>query len=437
MNATGVSCRQYDCHDITTMNPQDTPNGVSVMIQIVGDQTVQNLLPVMALRPARIFQARSQDVKGATRFEDAADNFGLAVQRLSSEPGFEGYQPEIITETMDDTSPGIEATRSFVASFLAKQQGAVVNFTGATKLMSIGAYQAAAALGAPSLYCDTQEKRFTDGHTGKLDPWPDFRSAAAHLSVPLLMAAHGKNFGDWQHEVPTSELKEYGQKAFNVRRDNWDELDGFNKSLRPFFYRIKGRVPSVEADLRALVSEPLPAGVIATPSGHDLVRAATIAGLLQSTGKNQFIVNAEPRKRDVERVANLLIGSWVELAVLDMMEGHPRYQNPLWSVEPSVAQDADFGEMDIVCVDQRTASLRYISCKAVLDKPPLEHLEAVGDRAHRVGGTFAASTLVVFQTYFEQDQTIRRYAKRLRIDAAVGAAQIVHEFFTSGRSART
>ena len=111
-----------------------------------------------------------------------------------------------------------------------------------------------------------------------------------------------------------------------------------------------------------------------------------------------------------------------------MLEGHPRYQNALWSVEPRTAHDADFGEMDIVCVDQKTASLRYVSCKAVLDKPPLEHLEAVGDRAHRVGGTFAASTLVVFQTIGDQDKMIRRYAKRLRIDAAVGASQITHEF---------
>ena len=293
--------------------------------------------------------------------------------------------------------------------------------------MSIGAYQAAAALGAPSLYCDTQEKRFTDGETRLLQPWPDFRGTAAHLSVPLLMAAHGKNFGKWRHEVPTDDLKAYGRKSFAVRRERWDELEGFNKALRPFFYRIKGKVPFAESDLRNLLSEPLPEGASASQSGRELLQAAATAGILHSKGK-QFFVNAIPRKGAIERVANLLIGSWVELAVLDMLEGHPRYQNPLWSVEPRAAQDADFGEMDIVCVDQRTASLRYVSCKAVLDKPPLEHLEAVGDRAHRVGGTFAASTLVVFHTFGNQDQTVRRYAERLRIAAAVGAEHITREF---------
>jgi hypothetical protein len=407
------------------------------LIQLVGDQTVQNLLPAMALRLVKVIQVRSRDVRGSTRFENAAQNFSSAVQQLGAEPGFEDYRAEVHTEVIDDTSPGIEASRTLVASLLAKHPGAVVNFTGATKLMSIGAYQAAGALGAPSLYCDTQEKRFTDGHTGKLDPWPDFIGTAAHLSVPLLMAAHGKNFGDWQHEVPTRELKEYGQKAFNVRRDNWDQLDGFNKSLRPFFYRAKGgRVPFDENDLRKLLSEPLPVEATSSDPGRGLLHAATAAGLLHSRA-NRFFVNAVPRKREVERVANLLIGSWVELAVLDMLQGHSRYQNPLWSVEPRAAHDADFGEMDIVCVDQKTASLRYISCKAVLDKPALEHLEAVGDRAHRVGGTFAASTLVVFQTIADQDKIIRRYAKRLRIDAAVGAPQIIHEFCHGSRAATT
>ena len=194
------------------MNPQ-----IPVIIQIVGDQTAQNLLPVMALRPTKVIQVRSRDARGSTRFKDAADNFGSAVAQLGREPGFEGYQPEMKTEVIDDTSPGIEVTRTLVASLLANHQGALVNFTGATKLMSIGAYQAAATLGAPSLYCDTQEKRFTDGRTGTLQVWPDFHRTAAQLSVPLLMAAHGKNFGEWQHEVPTNELKKYGRKAFAVR----------------------------------------------------------------------------------------------------------------------------------------------------------------------------------------------------------------------------
>ncbi|MEI7940330.1 MAG: hypothetical protein WCK27_26915 [Verrucomicrobiota bacterium] len=139
------------------MNQATSQDQIPAIIQVVGDQTVQNLLPIMALHPSKIIQVRSRDTIPTTRFKDAADNLCSAVAHLKEEPGFDNYRPNISTEIIEQTSPGIENTRSVVASLLAVHQGALVNFTGATKLMSIGAYQAAAALGAPSLYCDTQE----------------------------------------------------------------------------------------------------------------------------------------------------------------------------------------------------------------------------------------------------------------------------------------
>lgn len=400
----------------------------TTLIQLVGDQTVQNLLPVMALRPARIIQLRSRDLPGKTRFKDAAANFESAVGQLFLEAASKGYKPEVVTEEIADTSPSIEKTRSVIAQKLAATPGSIMNFTGATKLMSIGAHQAASALGAPSIYCDTQEQRFTDGSTGKLDSWPDFAATSSALTVPLLMAAHGKNFGEWRHDIPTDTLKAYGLVAFGLRRKHWGALDGFNKALRLFFYRRNGKLPSAEEELRKLIGEALPASVSATEPGQQLLDAAASANILAKKDSNYFIV-ARSAKWDVERVANLLIGTWLELAVLAMLERHPRYQNPLWSVAPKKTHDTDFGEMDLVCVDQRTASLRYLSCKAVLDRPPLEHLEAVGDRAHRVGGSHAASTLVLFHAFDQgQEQTIARYAKRLRMDAAIGPDKIVSEF---------
>jgi hypothetical protein len=242
------------------------------------------------------------------------------------------------------------------------------------------------------------------------------------------MAAHGKNFGEWRHETPTDALKNYGLVSFGVRRSNSDFAIAFNKALKAFFFRKNGKLPSAQADLTALLSEPLPANCVASEPAAQLLKAAAKADLLKIDGNNYFI-SAQPNKREVERVANLLIGTWLELALLAMLERHPRYQNPLWSVKPKRTDDTDFGEMDLVCVDQHTASLRYLSCKSVLDRPPLEHLEAVGDRAHRVGGSHAASTLVLFHAFDAgQEHTIKRYAKRLRMDAAIGAQRIIEEF---------
>jgi len=255
--------------------------------------------------------------------------------------------------------------------------------------------------------------------------------------VPLLMAAHGKNPRGWRHDTPTAALKAFGLTAFEVRHTRWKELADFNRALRAHFYRNRGKVPD---NVNGIIGDSLPSSCSASEPGVRLLESAVTAGLLRKRDSD-FLVIARPghpgasarerakhKRREVERVANLLIGSWLEVALLAMLENHPRYQNPLWSVEPKRRDDTDFGEMDLVCVDQRTASLRYLSCKAVLDDP-LEHLEAVGDRAHRVGGSHAAGTLVLFHPKdAEQELKINGYAKRLRIDAAIGAPQIMKEF---------
>lgn len=406
------------------------------LIQLVGDQTVQNLLPVMALRPRKIIQLRSQDAPGSKRFEQAAQNFILAAQRLKIESASASYEPEVITIVLSSCSPGIEETRVHVAKLLAEESQSVVNFTGATKLMSLGSHQAATALSAPSFYCDTQEKCFTDGQTKAGQQWPDFATTAKDLTVPLLMAAHGKDFDQWKHEQASSELKAYGLTAFGLRRQHANEMKEFTDALKPFFFSKKGKVPSAQDELTQMLSEPLPAACAQSAPCTQLLQAAGAANLVAQNGSDWF-VNSEPRKQDVERVANLLLGTWLELAVIAMLERHPRYQNALWSVEPRQTQAADFGEMDIVCVDQKLASLRYLSCKTVITGQALEHLEAVGDRAHRVGGSHAASTLVLFHAFDQaQTQAIRNYAQRLRISATIGPEDIVKEFGPPGRTNR-
>ena len=399
------------------------------MIQLVGDQTVQNLLPVMALRPSKIIQIRSKDKPASNRFKTAAQNFRIAVEELSHEPGFNNYRPIVEDIELISVSPKISDVQEVVASKLNSESAAGVNFTGATKLMSIGAHRAAAALQIPSLYCDTQEKRFVDGATFKTSiTYPSFEDTAESLSVPLLMAAHGKRFADWQADIPSPELLEYGRICYKSRCDHWDECGQFFDSLKTFFFREKGGVPKKGQQLAAILADALPVPARLPQSLRAVIDSALTAEII--CRRNDFYyVNAQTNYLEVSNVANLLIGTWLELAILDMLATHPHLKKPLWSVRPGNGVQADFGEMDIVCVDQRSASLRYISCKSFMSGQVLEHLEAVGDRAHRMGGSFAGATLAVFTSFGAQGDVIRNYAKRLRIHPAVGPTQITHEFF--------
>lgn len=400
----------------------------TTLIQLVGDQTVQNLLPAMALRPSRIVQLRSRDaIPVSPRFETAARNFALAIDDLRHEEGFGDYHPEIETIILNDTSPRIPDVRSAISKVLATSSDAVVNVTGATKMMSIGAHQAAVAMNVPALYCDTQEKRFVDAESGSpLMAIPTFEETADLLSVPLLMAAHGKPFADWSSEEITSGLLDFGRANFEVRRDHWDSCAPFFDGVRNWFFCERGKFPKNTDTLKRLVSTPLPATDVSGKLSP-VLRTATTAGLIVAKG-DKYYLNCKANQREVARIGNLLIGTWLELAILDLLKGHPYLRFPLWSVAPRDTRVTDFGEMDIVCVDLRLAGLHYISCKSTLSGQALEHLEAVGDRAHRVGGTFAGATLAVFSSLPDQASAIERYAKRLRITSAVGANSILTTF---------
>lgn len=401
---------------------------ISTLVQLVGDQTVQNLLPAMALRPSRIVQLRSRDTSQLShRFETAAANFVLAIEDLRHEPGFEDYRPEIETTVLDDTSPRIPDVRAAISKVIATRPEAVVNVTGATKLMSIGAHQAATAMNVPALYCDTQGKRFVDAETGSpLAKLPTFEDTAEQLSVPLLMAAHGKPFAGWSSERWTGDLLDFGRANFEVRRDHWKDCAPFFDGVRSWFFCERGRLPRSSGALKALIQSPLPSTEV-SPALRPVLETAEAAGLIVAK-KDRWYLNCRPEQGSVERIGNLMIGTWLELAILDLLDGHPYLRYPLWSVAPKNTRNTDFGEMDIVCVDLRRAALHYISCKSTLAGQALEHLEAVGDRAHRVGGTFAGATLAVFNSHPDQASAIERYAKRLRIESAVGHEEIAASF---------
>ena len=407
-------------------DPAPAPH-CQVLLQLVSEDAMENLLPVMALRPGRIIQVRNGDAAKNPRMEAAASNFRHALQVLSQEPAFKGYLPKMVELNLPHVSPDIGAVRDLVAGTLATTQGVTVNFTGGTRLMSIGAFQAAGALGRPSIYCDLAAQRFSDGRTGREGRWPDFHSLAGNLSARLLMAVEGRNPNDWRSDSATDPLSAFGLKAFELRNQHWTVLEGLNKTLRSFFYTNGDKLPQGADELRDLTVKPLPAQATASEPARLLLAAAAKAGLLRGDAQS-YKLNVQPTKRTIERAVSLITHSWLELAVMDCLLRNPRYQDPAWSVELAKNENSDFSDTDLVCVDQHTASLRVISCKATMNRPPQEYLDNVKERAMRMGGPNAASTLVVFKPAPGQENAIRSYARRLGVDVALEADEIVKMF---------
>lgn len=395
---------------------------ISCLIQLNGDNVIPNLLPIMALRPERIIQLVTKSQKA----ERAVAQFKEVFSLLAKEPGYEGYKPRIQDHVLSGND--LPEVRDAVARLLLENAGAVVNFSGGSKLMSLGAYLAALALGRPSLFCDVEEERFVSGRTAPLAAPPDYRALAGQFSISLLMAIHGRRREDWKAEPPSEALRTFGLRAYELRNQQWGPLEAFNKSLRTALYGSADRLPDSEEELVALLAKPLPSAVTCSEPARQYLAAAATAGLLKSSGPEVFKLAVPAKKHEIERVFRLLTTGWLDLAVGDRVLRHPGYKQVIWNPEPV---SGDGGGVGMFGIETSGMVLRYIECLGALARSPQDHLEAVAQRARRLGGAGAEATLVVLRTQQGQDATLKHAAKRLGVEVILGAEEIVRRFVKS------
>lgn len=357
------------------------------LIQLVSEQTLQNLLPALALRPGRIIQVKSSDLRfkqTPRHFVDACKVAGLDATDFP------------LAETIPHDSPDIQETMQCLEAIVARYgtTDLVFNLTGGTKLMSIGAYRVAAAHGIPSLYTDTQNRReFVDAQTG---PWasslPSLAEQVQKLTVPMIMAAQGKDFLE---DSFTGPLLEFGREAWRLRLDFHEAISAWTGAIRNSLPRRNKRIDDRPAILRQFLQTPLPSPASAAAS--DYLDAAAQAGLVRVEPDGRAYLAAEPKKSSVERVSNLLDGAWLELAVADMARSGGRFADLHWSVEPEQRGD-DYGETDLIAVDRQKLNLAVISCKTSTEHvSTLEHLSSWRDRARTLGGSHASGHLCLFR----------------------------------------
>ena len=123
------------------------------LIQIISRQTMPNLLAAMAVEPARIVHICTPSMKGVS----------AALTKAYREAGVKVDVQELAV----DEKPLMPEMFAAVTQAIKGESAAVVNFTGGTKPMSIGAYGAANAARVPSFYVDTDRGEFLDGRTGQ------------------------------------------------------------------------------------------------------------------------------------------------------------------------------------------------------------------------------------------------------------------------------
>jgi len=392
------------------------------LIHLVSQQTMQNVLPALALRPERIIQVRSQ----GEVFARAAEATKAALEEAV-------LKAEVLDCPLPTEYPSLEDTQRAVKYWLPLYPLAVVNLTGGTKLMSAGALLGAREFSSAAiLYCDTDQRKFVFLAEGHLQPdILDFDAAAKRLTLRMVLTAHGKSPSGWRFDTAPESWLAFGRKAFDLR---WREKaafkrSDFSKQVRAFYRSEKGRIPKATGKLQALLGADLLQGFaddLPTPV-MEFLAAAAAAGVLTKTIEGGFHLTPPGGGRNlashVERAANLLDGSWLELTVLDLVRRNPSVADPHWSVEPQKAADlpdnASFGETDLVCLRLPQGSLQVISCKTSVEKP-LEHVESLRERATHLGGRFAKATLAILFATEPQAVNLRRWGRLLGVQVLIG-----------------
>lgn len=372
------------------------------LIQLISEQAMQNLLPVSRLKPARLVHLMTP--KTTKRSESI-----VKAARQS------GVEPEIELVTLSDM-PAIHETLNAVAAAIdsahAREEVAIVNFTGGTKLMSIGGYAAALNRKAHSLYVDTQDEMFVDGRTSAdglsnlLEHDFSFTPLRTALTVDTIAVANGKervtSGRDWKPFLPLARHFLDNPKDEEATHNYfWGQNGLLASGKEPKQPEQWLSILDRKVVLPSLVLElAFEAGVLQAVSKDEArlpdYTRADLENLAEARKQNRRLPDYDFRRiaaiKPIQDAINLLTGGWWEVLVADAASKAGIFRDIRWSVEVGEHGGASMEE-DILALDG--VKMVCISCKRSGDRL-LPLLEEINARAQSIGGSFARKFLAIY-----------------------------------------
>lgn len=395
----------------------------TTLIQLISEQTMPNLLPALRLRPARLVHLVTP--RTAARSACIAE----AARRSGQSPALETIQLSAM--------PGIAETYNVIKQTVAQAreqgQAALINFTGGTKLMSIGAFAAATEVRAPSLYVDTDDKVFVSGKTGDglaemLEQDFSFTPLRYSLTVDVVAVANGR-----ERVTGGRPWKPYAELAQHLLMHSEEERATHEAIFGPSGWLPGGREPRKPQDWlpvleRGFILPPKTARLAADcclvesdAAGLSHLSAATTQPMRDLTQGYVTEFNRAYFKAlaDIQRTTAFLTGAWLEVCVMQAAERSGLYRDLRWSVNVGERDGADLEE-DIVGLDG--VQVLYISCKRGGAKARLlPLLDEMNARARSIGGNFTRRVLAIaLPPAGFTDRSLRQRARELGIRIITG-----------------
>lgn len=382
------------------------------LIQIVSDEAMPNLLAAMALKPARVVHLCTPRMEKAAKALERA--YGQA------------YLKTAVNLVQLAENPGMVEMCEAVAQVVADSQEPIVNITGGTKLMSIGAYAAVTRAKIPSLYVDTAGGCFVDGLSGSgfaelFSEGSNISRVSRQLTVNSVATANGvervsagmdwKGYtavADYLLRNPKEEEKCHDVVAKLLKKEPQDFYQAGTYYSELYEKRISLPDRVCELGVCAGLFEEREDGYYPNRSwfSEELCSADKLPSYVmrKALGKARWPFA-------------FFNGNWWEIAVMRYLDGKGTYRDLRWSVDAGsrLASSTDMEE-DILGIDN--VNLLYVSCKRGGEKSRLSRvLEDVDSSARRIGGKFAHKILAVYVDLKGQHQTrLKNRCKELRIE---------------------
>lgn len=392
------------------------------LIQLVSEQTMQNLLPVMRLKPVRLVHVVTPKTAGRSEF-------------IAKAARQEGVRPTVETVPLS-AMPSIRETAKAIADAIDTAEGAdflpIVNFTGGTKLMSVGAFAAAQNRQTASMYVDTQEEKFVDGETGSgiddlLDGDFTFAPVRSKLRVNSVAVAHGKervtDGRDWKPLLPFARHMFENQTDEQATHDFFFGEKGLFRHERKRTPRHWLRLLDTEITLPSAVSdfaretktlERAKNGSLQLPQ----ITRAELEELAEATEQKKYLSDFNKRlftaTRPIQEAQIFLTGGWWEVIVADAAERSGLFRDIRWSAEVGERDGASLEE-DILALE----GVRIVNfcCKRGGHRARLiPLLEELKGRTRSMGGHFSRSILAIHQKPHGQTlQNLESEARKLDV----------------------
>jgi len=364
------------------------------LIQLVSEEAMPSLFPILAFKPTAVVHVTSMGYERHSEPVLAAAALAHLCPPRESVRHLQLPPMPSITETHHAVKEGIEWLH-------ARGVQPVINFTGGTKLMSIGAFYAAMSTQSPSLYVDGDRRLFVDGQTGPalatvLESGLSLESLASIVKVRTVLTAYGCVVENAQRHskelVPVAKALlsnlDDEVRLFETIAGKQGAFASLRSSKKPARWR---NADQIRFDMPASISVPAEAAGLIRRAGTKFTLSADLFPDRRPNANARHHRGVDPGQV-LQRRYQFFEGLWWELAVARAIEACPAFSD----VNPNltIAKGGRLAmEEDVLAM--QGLQLAYFSCKRSSQDKLVRHLEEVDASARRLGGKMTRKYLAV------------------------------------------